>query len=270
MEHDLSAHVAVVTGVSSGLGAEVVRGLVAAGARVAAVARREDRLAQLREELGPAVLCCPADVTEEHAVDGLVTRIREHGWTPGVLVNAAGVFGPIAPVVDSDPADWWQALRTNTYAPYLMCRAFAPAMVAAGWGRILNVTSAASLHEPGPLNSAYATSKVALNQLTRHLAAELQGTGVTANVLHPGDVKTEMWGDIRRQAAERGAAAAPFLAWTDWVQETGGDPPGKAVALIVGHVAASTAVTGRFLWIDDPLQEPIPSWGAPAPATPWE
>ena len=90
------------------------------------------------------------------------------------------------------------------------------AMVDAGWGRVVNVSSAASLGTPGPNNSACArhkqsvistdiflkdcvwlltdaTSKVAQNHFTRHLAAELEGTGVTANVIHPGDVKTEMW-----------------------------------------------------------------------------
>ena len=70
-------------------------------------------------------------------------------------------------------------------------------MMAAGWGRIINFSSAASLHPPGPLNSAYGTSKVALNQFTRHLAAELAGTGVTANVIHPGEVKTAMWASIK-------------------------------------------------------------------------
>ena len=78
-------------------------------------------------------------------------------------------------------------------AAYLTTRAFVNGMIDAGWGRIVNFTSAASLHPPGPLNSAYGTSKAGLNQLTRHLAAELEGTGVTANVIHPGDVKTAMW-----------------------------------------------------------------------------
>ena len=77
-------------------------------------------------------------------------------------------------------------------------------------GRIVNVTSAASLHEPGPINSAYGTSKAALNQFTRHLAAEIAGTGVTANVIHPGDVKTEMWAEIRANAARLGHEASAY------------------------------------------------------------
>ena len=83
-------------------------------------------------------------------------------------------------------------------------------MLDAGWGRIVNVTSAASLHPPGPLNSAYGTAKVALNQFTRHLAAEIAGTGVTANVIHPGDVKTDMWADIRDRVGRRARSAEAY------------------------------------------------------------
>ena len=85
----------------------------------------------------------------------------------------------------------------NTAGAYLTCRAFVPGMLAAGWGRIVSLSSAASLGAPGLLDSAYSTSKAALNRLTRHLAAELEGTGVAAAVIHPGSVKTEMWADIR-------------------------------------------------------------------------
>ena len=77
----------------------------------------------------------------------------------------------------------------NTVSSYLTSRAFVGGMIKQGWGRIINVTSAAALHKPGPINSAYGTSKAALNQFTRHLAAELINTGVTTNVVHPGEVK---------------------------------------------------------------------------------
>ena len=90
----------------------------------------------------------------------------------------------------------------DAVAAFYTVNAFVGGMLDAGWGRIVNITSAASLHPPGPLNSAYGTAKVALNQFTRHLAAEIAGTGVTANVIHPGDVKTAMWADIQR--ARRG------------------------------------------------------------------
>jgi len=109
------------------------------------------------------------------------------------------------------------------------------------------------------MNSAYGTAKVALNQFTRHLAAELEGTGVTANVIHPGDVKTAMWADIRDKKNAVGPEASGYDRWVKWVDETGGDQPEKAARLVIDIIESD--VNGRFLWIDDPLQTPIPSWG---------
>ena len=115
----------------------------------------------------------------------------------------------------------------NTVGPYLTCRAFVGAMIDGGWGRIVNVTSAAALHEPGPVNSAYGTSKAALNQFTRHLASELKGTGVTANVIHPGDVKTDMWAEIKASSDRLGNAASAYLKWANWVGANRRRRPGK-------------------------------------------
>jgi NAD(P)-dependent dehydrogenase (short-subunit alcohol dehydrogenase family) len=185
-------------------------------------------------------------------------QIVEDLGAPTILVNAAGMFGPIALVQDSDPGEWVRTIEVDLMGAYLMCRAFVPGMVEAGRGRVVNVTSAASLHPPGALNSAYATAKVGLNQLTRHLAAGLAGTGVTANVIHPGDVRTDMWADIKAQAEQLGDVADGLRAWVTWVEETGGDPPEKAAQLVLRIVESD--VNGQFLWIDDPLQPPIPSW----------
>jgi NAD(P)-dependent dehydrogenase (short-subunit alcohol dehydrogenase family) len=155
-------------------------------------------------------------------------------------------------------------------APYLTTRQFVGGMIDAGWGRIVNITSAASLHPPGPLNSAYGTAKVALNQLTRHLAAEIAGTGVTANVIHPGDVKTDMWKDIRDKVAKLGPEADGFKEWAAWVEETGGDPPEKAVRLVLRLTSDEGAdINGQFCWVEDPLQAPIPSWGEGVEKQPW-
>src|SRR5205823_11405069 len=142
-----------------------------------------------------------------------------------------GTFGPLERFRDTDPAAWIETIAVDAIGPYLTCRAFVGGMIDAGWGRIVNFTSAASLHPPGPLGSAYATAKTGLNQLTRHLASELAGTGVTANVIHPGDVKTDMWADIRDQVAQLGPEGEGHRQWVEWVAETGGDPPRKAVDL---------------------------------------
>jgi NAD(P)-dependent dehydrogenase (short-subunit alcohol dehydrogenase family) len=163
-----------------------------------------------------------------------------------------------------------ETIMIDTIAAYYTSRAFLPAMLENKWGRIINVSSAAALHQPGKLNSAYATAKVALNQFTRHLAAEISGSGVTANVIHPGDVRTEMWADIKAKADALGADGADYKAWVDWVDETGGDAPTKAADLIIKLISDESADTnGLFCWIDSPLQAPIPSWDKPKDSRPW-
>ena len=240
---DLNGQVAVVTGASRGVGEKIAEALEARGMVVASVARSAVRFA--------------ADVSDVQDVARLKTAVETELGKPTVVVNAAGIFGPIALVKDGDPREWVETIMIDAVGPYLVSRAFLGGMVDAGWGRIVNLSSAASLHTPGSMNSAYGTAKVALNQFTRHLAAELEGTGVTANVIHPGDVKTAMWADIRdKKGAIEGDA---YDSWVKGVDETGGDPPEKAAKLVTEIIDSD--FNGQFLWIDDPLQSPIPSWG---------
>lgn len=265
--------VAVVTGAGRGLGQQVALALARRGHPVAGIARDAAQLARTADLINAAggrMVAHSTDVADPRAVAAMADFVRDQLGPPGILVNAAGMFGPIALVHETDPDAWVRTIMVDGVAPYLTTRAFLGDMLGAGWGRIVNVTSAASLHPPGALNSAYATAKVALNQLTRHVAAEVAGTGVTANVIHPGDVKTDMWRDIRDRVADMGPEAEPYRQWAAWVEETGGDPPDKAVALILRLTSdAGADVNGRFCWVDDPLQAPIPSWDAPTDSRPW-
>ena len=242
---DLKGRVAVVTGASRGVGRAIADALEALGLVVAPVARHSARFA--------------ADVSDPAAVARLKSAVETELGRPTVLVNAAGIFGPIALIKDSDPGEWIETLMIDAVGPYLVSRAFLGGMLDAGWGRIVSLSSAASLHTPGPLNSAHATAKVALNQFTRHLAAELEATGVTANVIHPGEVKTAMWADIRDKMGAVEGAESGYGNWVARVEQTGGDPPAKAAALVIDIIKSD--INGRFLWIDDPLQAPIASWG---------
>lgn len=261
---DLTGKVSVVTGAGRGLGQRVAVRLGQMGSPVAILSRSRDQLeetADLIRAAGGRALVFAGDVSQEEAVAEAKRVIEADLGQASILVNAAGIFGPIDVTWKTEPRAWIDTLMINTVAAYLTCHAFAPGMIAQGWGRIINVTSAAALHPPGPINGAYGTSKVALNQFTRHLAAELAGTGVTANVIHPGDVKTDMWGTIKEDAAKVGPMAAAYIRWADWVEQTGGDDPEKAADLVAEMVGREAdGVSGRFLWIKDGLQAPIASW----------
>ncbi len=265
--------VAVVTGAGRGLGRAVATALAERGHPIVGVARDAAALADTADRIhaaGGRMLSRPADVADPGAVEELAAFVHEQLGPPSILINAAGVYGPIAMIRDTDPRAWVQTVMIDAIAPFLTTRQFVGGMVDAGWGRIVNVTSAASLHPPGPLNSAYGTAKVALNQLTRHLSAEIAGTGVTANVIHPGDVKTDMWKDIRDRVEKMGPEADAYKQWAAWVEETGGDPPEKAVQLVLRLTSDEGAdINGQFCWVDDPLQAPIPSWGETAEMQPW-
>lgn len=270
---DVTVPPALVTGASRGLGRAIAIGLASRGHPMALVARSQDALESVAREIadgGGTAVAVAADVSRPDVVDDVRSRVVDSVGPPLIVVNAAGVFGPIDLVADSDPVEWINTIMVDAVAPYLVCRAFVGGMVSAGWGRLVNITSAAALHPPGPLNSAYGTAKVALNQFTRHLAAELTGTGVTANVIHPGDVKTEMWAEIRNRAEAAGPIAAAYQQWVRWVDETGGDPPHKAVDAVLRLCAEDAgAISGQFCWIDDPLQPPVPSWDPVVDARPW-
>lgn len=263
----LAGKVAVVTGGGRGVGRAIGLALARAGAHVHVVARTQaqlDEAVTLIERDGGTATAIAMDVgSPREVLDVLKPQVEHLAGPPHILINAAGIFGPVSLLPDGDPDAWIATLRVNAIAPYLTCRAFVGGMLAEGWGRIVNVSSAASLHAPGPLNSAYATSKAALNQMTRCLAAELAGTGVTANVLHPGEVKTAMWREIRDRAQALGDVGAPLGEWARSVEESGGDPPEKAAELALWLASdAASGINGRFLWIEGGAQAPIPiDWG---------
>ena len=244
----------LVTGASRGIGKEIATGLCDQGYEIIAVSRdlsgSDSRFINIE-----------GDISNLEFIDQLASRVIQDFGHIDVLINAAGIFGPIALMHESDPQEWAKTIMIDAVAPYFLINRFLPGMLTNKWGRIINVSSAASLHQPGPINSAYGTAKVALNQLTRHLASELAGTGVTANVIHPGDVKTEMWGDIKDKVEEVGEIAINYKNWVDWVEQTGGDDPKKALDLVFKLISPeSDDVNGEFCWIDNPLQAPTKSW----------
>jgi NAD(P)-dependent dehydrogenase (short-subunit alcohol dehydrogenase family) len=265
VERTLEGKVAVVTGASRGVGRQIALALARAHADVVLSARDRSALTDvarsLREATGRPALAVAADVTSRADIERLRLETEARFGAATILVNAAALFGPLESFSRTDPAEWIETLMVNAVGPYLTCRLFVPGMVAAGWGRIVNVSSAGSLFEPGPLDSAYSTSKAALNRMTRHLAAELEGTGVAATVIHPGSLKTDMWADIKSKVERLGPEGEVFRAWVDRVERTGGDPISIASELVLELVdPRSPGRNGVFAWPRTGLDTPVASW----------
>lgn len=264
MAMDLSGKTALVTGSSRGLGREVAVALAGLGADLVLCARDGQALQGVARDIAQATRREPhvfvGDLSDHEQVEALYRTTLEQSEPVSILVNAAGTFGPIVSLVDSDPDEWVYTLLTNAVGPYLTIRAFLGGMIEAGWGRIVNVSSAAAFMDPTPLNSAYSVSKTALNRLTRHLASELEGTGVTANVIHPGSLKTAMWDDIRRKVLTV-PEATTLKAWVELVDQTGGDSIEEAVKLVVSLIDPDSTISGTFCWPNNMrISDPLPTW----------
>jgi NAD(P)-dependent dehydrogenase (short-subunit alcohol dehydrogenase family) len=262
---DLSGRVAVVVGASRGLGRDLACALAERGATIVLAGRTraslDETLRLVSSGTGTDALVAPTDVSERGDVDRLRDLTETRFGRADVLINCAGVFGPLRRITQSDPDEWARTLSVNCVGPYLTCRAFAPGMIAGGWGRIVNISSAAPLYPPSAVDSAYATSKAALNRMTRHLAVELAGTGVTANVMHPGSLKTKMWADIESQILDAGDGVEPLREWVEMVEATGGDSTNHAIELVLSLVSEEGAETnGRFCWPSGIAEAQLPSW----------
>lgn len=193
---------ALVTGGGNGLGAAIAARLVAAGAQVVVVGRREEPLRATAARLGPAVRVETCDVADPASVAGLVERVADQQVS--ILVNNAGVPGPVAPLTDIEPAQWDEVFATNVRGPFLMCRAFLPAMVAAGEGDVINVASVSG-KRPLAYRTPYCASKMAVLGLTSTLAFEVGPCGVRVNALSPGPVEGDrMDRNFRLEAARTG------------------------------------------------------------------
>ena len=204
----------LVTGASSGIGAEIARALARRGHGVTLVARREDRLKDLAGQLADAhgiraeTLGC--DLGSEGARKRMLASLAELGLDVEVLVNNAG-FGTAGRFVELDAERELEMVRLNVEAVVALCGRFAPEMAARGRGAILNVASTAAF-QPLPGNTTYAATKAFVLSFTDALHAELSGDGVTATSVCPGPVKTEF---VEIANMDGAAESAPSFVWTD-------------------------------------------------------
>ncbi len=184
----LMQQAALVTGASSGIGAELARELSRRGRHVILVARRADRLADLAAELGSQSSVLPADLSVREDRAALPLRVAELGLHVDVLINSAGLT-TMGPQQSADPAAELNEIEVDVAAVVDLCARFLPAMVARGSGAVLNVASVGAFG-PLPGQAVYGASKAFVLSYTHALRGELRGTGVTASALCPGPVHT--------------------------------------------------------------------------------
>ena len=251
MTRPLEGRAALITGANQGLGLAIAVAYVEAGASVLMCARDGARLAAARRDVaahaghGQVVEAEPADVSDPQAVDRLVARALALFPRVHVLVNNAGVYGPLGPIEDVDWPAWARAIEINLYGSVLPCRALLPHFKAHRYGKIVQLSGGGATN-PLPRISAYAASKAAIVRFAESLALEVREYGIDVNAIAPGALDTRMLDEVL--AAGRGAVGGEFYDRMVATKARGGTPlnHGAALTVFLGS-SASDGLTGRLL-----------------------
>jgi 3-oxoacyl-[acyl-carrier protein] reductase len=242
----LSNRVAIITGAGYGLGAEIARQYVAEGADVVLCGRDETRLRETAGRLsGQTVLTERADVSNKADIDRVVALAEERFGRVDVLVNNAGIYGPMGMTHEVSWDDWVQAIQINLLGTVAFCCAVTPGMIRRGRGKIVNISGGGATN-PLPRLTSYAASKAAVVRFTESIALELKPHGIDVNAVAPGALATNMLDQVLEAGPE--AVGAEFHARMLQIRAQGGTPleVGASLAVYLGS-PDSDGITGRLI-----------------------
>jgi len=244
----LKDKVAIVTGGGRGIGEAIALAFAREGARLAIASRTKtelDQVASQIENLGGQVQVIPTDVSQRDNVTRLIEATLTAYGQIDVLVNAAGVYGPIGPMWDVDVDKWIQAMKINLFGTFTCCHTVLPHMIERRQGKIVNFSGGGAA-SPLPRFTAYGVSKTAIVRLTETLAEEVKEFNVQVNAVAPGAVDTSLQDDVLA-AGER---AGDLLARIRRLRETGeGGVPRELPAELVVFLASddSDGLSGKLI-----------------------
>jgi len=248
----LEGRTALITGATQGLGLEIARAYLLAGARGVCVCGRdahalERAVGELQELVGPGqqVLGEPADVSNEEDVQRLVRRALADLGEITILVSNAGVQGATGPVEQADWSDWVRTIEINLLGSVLPARAVVPHMRERGYGKVIQLSGGGAT-APMPGLSAYAASKAAVVRFAETLAVELREHHIDVNALAPGALNTRMLDEVLEAGPERVGESHYERARQQ--QRNGGVPlaRGAELAVFLGS-ASSDGISGKLL-----------------------
>jgi NAD(P)-dependent dehydrogenase (short-subunit alcohol dehydrogenase family) len=251
MQRVLASKQAIITGANQGLGLEIARKFVLAGADLMLCARNASILEDARAELtglasaGQNIVTQVADVSVEADVQSVVSQTLKLLGGCQILVNNAGVYGPKGEIESVDWIDWMKAIEINVYGSVLMSRAVLPHFKAQGYGKVIQLSGGGATN-PLPRISAYAVSKAAIVRYAETLAEEVRGTGIDVNSIAPGALNTRMLDEILQAGPEKVGQA--FYERAVKQKETGGAPldKGADLALFLAS-SASDGITAKLI-----------------------
>lgn len=224
---DLRGKAVLVTGASRGIGAAAARAFAGAGALVGVMARNAEAVETLADEIGGVPLA--GDVAVAGDMERAVAALHDRAGRLDVLVNNAGLIGPMSLLDQADPGAWSECIDVNIKGVFHGMRAALPLMRTAGGGTVLTVGSGAA-HRPQEGWSAYCASKAGALMLTRSLDLEARGDGIRAISLSPGTVATDM------QRAIRDSGVSP-VSQLDWSEHIPPEWPARALVWMCGPEA---------------------------------